>query len=100
MQINRRHLMVLLGAGAASPALAQSDWPTKPIRMIVPFAPGGATDVLARLVAARMQATLGQPVVVDNRAGASGIIGSEAVAHAAFSSACAILGRTASYGRT
>ena len=83
MQINRRHLMVLLGAGAASPALAQSDWPTKPIRMIVPFAPGGATDVLARLVAARMQATLGQPVVVDNRAGASGIIGSEAVAHAA-----------------
>ncbi len=64
-------------------AQAQSDFPAKPIRIIVPFAAGGSTDVLARVTAQVMSKALGQPVVVENRAGASGNIGAEAVAKAA-----------------
>lgn len=84
--MQRRRLVLLAGATAAaalSPLPAWSDtWPAKPIRMIVPFAPGGATDVVARLVSERLAAALGQPVVIDNRAGANGIIGTDAVAKA------------------
>jgi len=75
----------LLGAGAAAlaaPALAQSDWPTRPIRLVVPFAPGGSSDVLARLIQPGLGAALGQPVVVENRSGAGSMLGTEAVARA------------------
>ena len=85
--MQRRRLVLLAGASAAaalSPLPAWSDtWPSKPIRMIVPFAPGGATDVVARLVSERLSVALGQPVVLDNRAGANGIIGTDAMAKAA-----------------
>ena len=62
-------------------ALAQA-WPDRPLRLIAPIAPGGLTDTLARLVAARLSARLGQAVVVENRAGAGGIVGMEAAARA------------------
>jgi tripartite-type tricarboxylate transporter receptor subunit TctC len=72
----------LLVAGAAGSAIAQQ-YPVKPIRMIVPFPPGGSVDTVARLIAPKMSETLGQSVIIDNRAGASSNIGMEAVARAA-----------------
>jgi tripartite-type tricarboxylate transporter receptor subunit TctC len=67
---------------AASSVLAQVAYPTRPIRMIVPFVPGGTTDVLARIIGERLEQTLGQPVVIENRGGAGGNIGADAVAKA------------------
>jgi len=65
----------------AVPAHAQ-DFPTKPIKLIVPFPPGGPNDIIARVVASKMSELIGQPVVIDNRAGAGGVIGTDAVAKA------------------
>ncbi|MDB5413008.1 MAG: Tripartite-type tricarboxylate transporter, receptor component TctC [Rubritepida sp.] len=59
----------------AMPALAQSSWPERPVRIIVPYPPGGSNDTVARIVQPRLQEILGKPVVVDNRAGASGSVG-------------------------
>ncbi len=67
---------------APSPALAQA-YPTKPIRLVVPFAPGGASDLTARTLAQKMGDSMGQPIVVDNKPGANGAIGTESVAKAA-----------------
>lgn len=81
--MNRRQILSALPAAAvAAPALAQ-EWPTGPVRGIVPFAAGSATDTVARLFGERMREVLGQPVVIENRAGANGLIGAEAVARAA-----------------
>ncbi len=75
---------LLAAAALASPlaAVAQngSDYPSKPIKLIVPYPPGGGTDVIARIVQERFQTLLGQPVVIDNRGGAAGSIGTELVA--------------------
>jgi tripartite-type tricarboxylate transporter receptor subunit TctC len=64
---------------AALPATAQPPFPDRPIRMVIPFAPGGAADVVGRIVAQGMAEDLGQPVVVENRGGSGGVIGSQAV---------------------
>lgn len=77
----RRAVAALLALAVAGPAAAQA-WPEKPIRIIVGFAPGGFTDVLARLVGSKLQERLGQPVVVENKAGAAGTIGADIVAKA------------------
>jgi tripartite-type tricarboxylate transporter receptor subunit TctC len=83
----KRQFLRLLGAGAlavlALPALSQSDYPTKPIKLIVPFPPGGTSDVMGRMVAEELTKALKQPVVVENLGGAGGVIGTERGARAA-----------------
>jgi len=73
--------MVLAAMAVMSSAFAQ-EYPNKPIRLVAPFSPGGATDVLARIVGQKLSERLGQPVVVENRVGAGGNIGAEQVAKA------------------
>ena len=77
-----RLLVAALCCVIALSASAQQEFPTKTVRIIVPFAPGGSTDIFARYIAEKLAPALGKPVVVENRAGASGNIGAEAVAHA------------------
>lgn len=76
---------VLLGSGAlaALPARAEETWPSRPVRLVVPFAPGASSDTLARLITAKATGPLGGTFVVENRAGAGGLIACQAVARAA-----------------
>lgn len=78
-----RVFMVLMMASLASIAFAQTNFPTKPIRLIVGFAPGGGTDIVARAIAPKMSEILGQSVVIENKAGAAGTIGADLVAKSA-----------------
>jgi tripartite-type tricarboxylate transporter receptor subunit TctC len=88
---SRRHMLgcavatlLAIGPFAVTGARAQADdYPTRPIRLIVPFAAGGLNDVVARLIGPHLEQSLGQPVIVDNRPAASGIVGTDAVAKAA-----------------
>jgi len=77
-----RIVIVVLALVGAAPAAVAAGYPDHPVRMIVPFTPAGATDLLARLVGERLGAKLGQSVVIDNRAGAGGNVGAEIAAHA------------------
>src|SRR5438046_47396 len=70
-------------ACTATFAAAQDNWPSKPIKIIVPFAPGGGGDAVVRVLTDKLGERLGQPVVIENRPGASGYIGAQAVASAA-----------------
>jgi tripartite-type tricarboxylate transporter receptor subunit TctC len=82
--MNRRHALMLAAAPLLAPGIARAQWaPSRPVTLVVPFPPGGPTDLAARVMQAGMQAALGQPVVVDNRPGATGAIGSRHVAQAA-----------------
>jgi tripartite-type tricarboxylate transporter receptor subunit TctC len=80
----RRVLGLALAAATLAPglALAQGQYPNRPVRIIVPFAPGGTTDIFARLIGEKLSQTLGQQFVIENRAGAGGNIGADAVAKA------------------
>lgn len=82
--MNTTRRAILAAPLLAAPALAHAQsWPTRPVRIIIPYPPGGPTDIAGRVIAAGLQAQLGQPAVVENRAGASGLIGSGEVARAA-----------------
>ena len=73
--------IAVTASGASLPVAAQ-DWPTRPVTMVVPFPPGGGTDVLGRIVGRALSQTLGQQVIIENIGGAGGMIGSARVAHA------------------
>jgi tripartite-type tricarboxylate transporter receptor subunit TctC len=84
--LNRRRFVGLTAAAVAAPSILISrasgaDWPVKPVRVVVPFTPGGSTDITARLVSNRLQEVWGQSVVVENKPGAGGNIAADMVAH-------------------
>ncbi|RYY72812.1 MAG: ABC transporter substrate-binding protein, partial [Comamonadaceae bacterium] len=86
--LRRRSLLQLAGAGALAvvlppPARAQGSYPAQPVRIVIPFAAGGTLDVAVRPLAQVMAGSLGQNIIIDNKAGANGVIGTELVARAA-----------------
>ena len=80
--IKRRNLLTILGTSAGLVPFSgwTQNYPTRPIKVIIPFPPGGPTDILGRIVAQKLGERLGQNVVIDNRPGASGMIGADLVA--------------------
>ncbi len=85
----------LLGLVCTAAAVAAADYPTRPVTIVVGFPPGGASDILARIVANKMANVIGQPVVVDNRPGAGGNVAGEVVAHAPADGYTLLLGNNA-----
>ena len=96
--MNRRLALATAALAAlASSAHAEDAWPARPVRIVVPFAAGGTSDILARLLAERLQVALKQTVLVDNKAGAGGVIGADAVAKSAPDGSTFLLGTIASH---
>jgi tripartite-type tricarboxylate transporter receptor subunit TctC len=100
MTMIKRRSLGVMGALAlmalATPLAAQSQaWPSKPVKIIVPYPPGGATDILGRMIGARLQEAWGQPVTIENKPGASGVLGNDFVAKAAPDGHTVLLGITA-----
>jgi len=84
MKLNRRQAILSTAAAIAAPAsFAQSGWPGKPIRLVVPYPPGGSSDIIARMISNQLAEALKQPVLVDNRSGANGNLGADLVAKSA-----------------
>jgi tripartite-type tricarboxylate transporter receptor subunit TctC len=84
--VRGRHIWVLIiafGAGLISSALSAQEFPTRPVTIIVPQPPGGGTDIISRVVGQQLSVQLGQPVIIENRAGAGTVVGTAAAAHAA-----------------
>src|SRR5213592_4827298 len=80
MQSARLATILALGLAALASAASAQDYPTRPVKIIVPFAAGGPADVYARFLAQRLQEAMGQPFVVEDRPGAGSVLGTEAVA--------------------
>jgi tripartite-type tricarboxylate transporter receptor subunit TctC len=102
-QRTRRQFLIdsgLVTAGLVLPlaAAAQTAWPTKPVRIVVPFAPGGTTDILARVLAPELSKVFGQSFVVDNKAGAGGNIGAELVAKSPADGYTLLMGTVGTHG--
>jgi tripartite-type tricarboxylate transporter receptor subunit TctC len=100
-RLARLALLVCATAAAvlnAPHTLAQNAWPNKPVRIIVPFAPGGTTDILARAIAPELSKAFGQSFVVENRAGAGGNLGADAVAKSAADGYTLLMGTVGTHG--
>ena len=78
----RKLLAALVACFIASPATAADDYPTRPVTIVVPFTPGGGTDMMARIIAEKLTQSLGKPVIVDNKPGAGGTLGVDHVGRA------------------
>ena len=99
---NRRLALTSIAMAAmvviATPALSQTAWPSKPVRIVVPFAPGGTTDILARAVAPELSKAFGQQFVVYNRAGAGGNVGADIVAKSPADGYTLLMGTVGTHG--
>jgi tripartite-type tricarboxylate transporter receptor subunit TctC len=100
-QLNRRVALSAAVAGACLavlPAMAQTAWPTKPVKIMVPFAPGGTTDILARAVAPELSKAFGQPFIVENKGGAGGNLGADIVAKSPADGYTLLMGTVGTHG--
>ncbi len=99
MNILRRASLLTLVLSAAAPALlAQTAWPNRPVKIVVPFAPGGTTDILARAIAPDLSKAFGQPFVIENKGGAGGNLGAEQVAKSAGDGYTLLMGTVGTHG--
>lgn len=100
-KLNRRVALLAAAASAclaALPVTAQTAWPTKPVKIVVPFAPGGTTDILARAVAPELSKAFGQPFIVENKGGAGGNLGADMVAKSPGDGYTLLMGTVGTHG--